>query len=28
MEEIEVKWRRGVATAHLTSRGLLTFKAV
>jgi len=27
VEEIKVSWRRGVATADLTSRGLLTFKA-
>lgn len=26
MEEVEVSFRRGVATAHLTSRGLLTLK--
>jgi hypothetical protein len=28
MEEVKVSWRRGVATAELTSRGLLTFRAV
>lgn len=28
MKEIEVSFRRGIATAHLTSRGLLTLKAV
>jgi hypothetical protein len=28
MEEVEVSWRRGVATAELCSRGLLTFRAV
>jgi hypothetical protein len=27
IEEVEVSWRRGVATARVTSRGLLTFKA-
>jgi hypothetical protein len=27
VEEVKVSWRRGVATAHITSRGLLTFKA-
>jgi hypothetical protein len=27
VEEVEVSWRRGVATAKVTSRGLLTFKA-
>jgi hypothetical protein len=28
MEEVAVSWRRGVATAELSSRGLLTFRAV
>jgi hypothetical protein len=28
MEEVEVAWRRGVATAELSSRGLMTFRAV
>jgi hypothetical protein len=28
MEEVQVSWRRGVATAELSSRGLLTFRAV
>ena len=28
MEEVRISWRRGVATADLTSRGLLTFRAV
>jgi hypothetical protein len=27
IEEVKVGWRRGIATAHVTSRGLLTFKA-
>lgn len=28
IKEVKISWRRGVATAHLTSRGLLTFKTV
>ena len=28
MEEVNVSWRRGVAPAELSSRGLLTFRAV
>ena len=28
MEEVKISWRRGVATADMTSRGLLTFRAV
>ena len=28
MEEVRVSWRRGVATAEVSSRGLLTFRAV
>ena len=28
MEEVGVSWRRGVATAEVSSRGLLTFRAV
>lgn len=28
MEEVKVSWRRGVATADLPSRGLVTFRTV